>query len=91
MNAKFSVGEVVILQSVHYPEENGETTVINMRFQENPLNASTLEAMDSGWVYTIEGKTGEWHECAIRKKQQPGTLTYDQLMQSLRSPIYEVS
>lgn len=80
MNAKFSEGEVVILQSVHYPEENGETTVLSMRFKENPINTITLE-----------GKTGEWHECAIRKRQQPGTLTYDQLMQSLRSPIYEVN
>jgi len=91
MNAKFAEGEVVILQSVHYPEENGETTVLSMRFKENPVNTVTFEVMDSGWTYTLEGKTGEWHECAIRKRQQPGTLTYDQLMQTLRSPIYEVN
>lgn len=42
---------------------------------------------------TSEGHPCEvtWHECALRKKQQPGEISFDKLMSSLSQPVQEPS
>lgn len=51
MNPKFSVGEVVILQSVNCPQFNGEQTVLI-------VSADKDDYKDPHYGYIISGKTG---------------------------------
>lgn len=104
MNAKFSVGEVVILQSKSMPQYNGEYIIDKIILPKEPhvcrISGIILEDCDEmvGYIFSealldlIEKDGGEtiWSESALRKRQEPGELSYTQLMQSLRSPIYEV-
>lgn len=103
MNAKFSVGEVIILQSKSLPQYNGEYTVEAI-LQKGELFScrltnTTLRQVDGGNTYVLStplaipdtGYETFWAESALRKRQEPGELSYTELMQSLRSPIYEVS
>jgi len=90
MNPKYSEGEVVIIQSKHYPQENGEAIVIDMSFEEKPINAATREFMSESWVYTLEGK-GDWHESALRKRHEPSQMSFQYLIQSINSPVKQES
>lgn len=103
MNAKFSVGEVIILQSKSLPQYNGEYTVEAI-LQKGELFScrltnTLLRQVDGGNAYVLSmplvspdtGHETFWAESALRKKQEPSKFSYTQLMQSLRSPIYEVS
>lgn len=87
MNAKFSEGEVVILQSKYFPALNGEYVVSEIIVEDR----FDFDGNISHFGYSLIGSNIDWVESALRKRQQPGTLTYDQLIQSLRSPIYEVN
>lgn len=86
---KFSVNEVVILKSIHFPQDNGETTVIEMDYQTDAFNRTTLEPMPPSWAYVLEGREGSWSECAIRKKQQSGDMSFKELMSDLKTNIQE--
>lgn len=86
MTPKFSVGEVVILQSQHNPEANGEYTVLS--FERGIGRPSGVEC----YVYMLDGvlswsKLGSWAESALRKKHQPGEHSFTDLMASLKNPV----
>lgn len=104
MNAKFSVGEVIILQSPNLSEYNGEYTIHAIL----PVNEDFKCRLTGRMIYTteglsyildepladlheIDGSETLWDPSSIRKKQEPGELSYTELMQSLHSPIHEVS
>lgn len=99
MNPKFSVGEVVILQSKTRPEFNGECTISEViRPGESYICRVTGVVVWSGTkyiCYLIDEKhhmtpcdnglmtTGMWAEFSIRKKHHPGELSYTELLESL--------
>lgn len=105
MNAKFSEGEVVILQSVTMPQYNGEYIIDKIIHPREPhtcrISGINLEDCEEimGYVFTealldlVANDGGEtiWAETALRKRQEPSELSYTELMQTLRSPIYEVN
>lgn len=76
----FSVGEEVLLQSVRYPELNGECTVLDVR---NSTDNKTF-----GYKLTIaapEPTNGWWIQSALRKKHKPSDHSFDSLMADLKS------
>lgn len=97
MRPKFEVGEVVVLQSKHRPECNGEFSVIEVHSEAEgafPFEGASYHVSEGHYGYFLtddalsscgEGKAF-WAECALRKKHQPGELSFDSLMHSLSSP-----
>lgn len=104
MNAKFSVGELIVLQSKSMPQYNGEYTVEGIIKKDESHTCRLtqrilIESDDFGYILSTplvdlisdNGSETFWAESALRKRQEPSELSYTELMQSLRSPIYEVS
>jgi len=103
MNAKFSIGELVILQSKSMPQHNGEYTVENIINEGEQftcrLTQRTFYNTGKGRGYILctpfiepdRGREIIWAESSLRKRQEPSELSYTELMQTLRSPIYEVN
>lgn len=102
MTPKFSVGEVVILQSVSRPESNGEyiVAVVAGNYEEfiDPHFGSKRMCRGPGTGYVLSDpllvasldyastaikSSAIWAESALRKKHQPGELSYSQLLESL--------
>lgn len=100
MNAKFSVGEVVILQSRSRPECNGEYSVSAIVYGVSAYidpHTGTLARCinrrnDIAYVLSDpnllasdgDGKqSATWLESALRKKHQPGELSYSELLETL--------
>lgn len=86
---KFAVGEVVILCSKYQPECNGEYTIQRVVHGDRP-NIVTNET-ETGYHYQLEGLVGSegnvlWLESSLRKKYQPGEMSFDKLMGVLNSP-----
>jgi len=86
---KFSVNELAILDSIHFPQDNGEVVIVNMEYKVILYNKTTMEPMPSGWVYVLEGKGGTWAEEALRKKFQKGDMSFKELMSDLKTNIQE--
>jgi hypothetical protein len=89
MNPLFSVGEVVILQSVDHPELNGECTVLEAVA---PGKFSSDGGKNGGALFTYRtevyvGKSAWWVESSLRKKHQPGEHSFTDLMASLKNPV----
>lgn len=87
----FSVGEEVILQSVDYPEFNGEYIV------ETAFLPRTNKQVVDGCAYTNahigyflmglyhekggqKGVRSSWRQSALRKKHKPSTKSFSELM-----------
>lgn len=99
---KFAVGEVVVLQSVDSPELNGDHTVIMIPYAgeeyDDPITGVRCIQNDSApFAYILDDPdmvirhmgawlTTTWHESALRKKHQPGTESFQDMMRSLKSP-----
>jgi len=99
MTPKFSVGEVVILQSVSCPQWNGEYSVLMVipygTSYECPFFGTSCDNDDSyGYGYILDDPrlhdvvhglqcSISWAEHALRKKHQPGELSYTELLESL--------
>lgn len=97
---KFSVGEVVILQCRDYPHLNGEYTVTHCIhahevYQDpefgQPLCAEILGYFLDGARLILQDGDGNaatalWYECALRKKHQPGELSFKELLQGIGTP-----
>jgi len=104
MTPKYSIGELVILQSKQLPDYNGEHVIraISMKGSEYTCRISgiTFEDMYAcGVAYIMEeilpekydgddpdiqGQVVEvyWDESSLRKKHQPGELSFQELMNS---------
>lgn len=89
MTPKFAVGEVVILQSEQKPEFNGECEVIKVLSYGEVHGFQKVNAAAFGYVLTVNDEL--WSELALRKKHQPGELSFDKLMSSLSQPVQEPS
>jgi hypothetical protein len=97
---KFSVGEIVILQCNDYPHVNGEYTVTHCIHAHElyndpefgqPLRAEILGYfLDGARLVLPDGggnkATALWYEGALRKKQLPGELSFEELVQELGTP-----
>jgi hypothetical protein len=93
---KFSVGEQVILQSKGKPQYNGEYIVQGIampgkfyRGIEQPVYCTI--GYDLGIVITenfLDVRDGYslWCESALRKKHQPSTESFSQIMNGLKQP-----
>lgn len=87
MKPKFEVGEVVILQCKNYPELNGDYIIADRRVGRfrNILTGLPVERVgyDLGPLLPDIKWFDEIH---LRKKHQPGTLKFDQLMDWMKQP-----
>ena len=90
MNPLFSVGEVVILQSVNWPECNGDATVME-HVANGDLSAYGKINRSGYYAYRLDviASNGNpwWRQSALRKKHQPGEQSFTELMQTLKSPV----
>lgn len=96
MNPKFSVGEVVILQSVDNPQCNGETTVLQVLNDGDRYICHVTGRRvrnEAGLAYVLDvdildatETCMQWDECAIRKKHHPGEHSFTDLMAILNAP-----
>lgn len=98
---KFKVGEEVILVSKSKPHFNGEFIVDKILFDgEDYIDRFTGEVMTclseyNGIGYLLSNKAFNeskgreviWDEIALRKKHQPGEMSFNQLMNSIKFPI----
>lgn len=104
MSTKFSIGELVILQSKSMPQYNGEYTVESIIKKDEHhtcrlTQRNLVQSDDFGYILSTplvdlisnNGSETFWCESALRKRQESSEFSYTQLMQSLRSPIYEVN
>lgn len=102
MNPKFSVGEIVIVQSPNYPETNGEYEVIQIFNYEEFLVycEGAFKSESQPLVYRLKDyvafgkiKVGSKTDCvsepSLRKKHQPGEMDYKELMQTLKNSVLE--
>jgi len=80
---KFSVGEEVILCSKNCPEFNGEYTVVASFYGET---FSRQGKRYIGWNYDLDSThVNYWWETALRKKHKPSDMSFDSLMNSIKS------
>jgi len=84
---KFAVGEVVMVRSEAFPEQNCD-------------NATVIRSLNKRWtcsdsgdqIYTWSYWTDKdynyrpWRESALRKRPDPSTQSFDEIMQELKTP-----
>lgn len=84
----FSINEEVILQSVEFPQYNGEYIVKDFL-----VNRFDGYVYDLGFKIDnpIDGRSDHlWKQSVLRKKHQPSEMTFHELMSSLNVPIKEM-
>lgn len=98
MSPRFSAGEVVILQSVNYPQYSGEYEILKVLFYNDEfpdrLDETTTIICEGDIAYVFTKplasctQRGEciWAEQSLRKKHQPGEISFRSLMDTLKSP-----
>lgn len=98
---KFSVGEVVVLQSTHHPEYNGEYQVFRIanpgevhqcRITGQSHLLGELEKayiLDTPLLAKITGREAFWKECALRKKHDGCGQSFQQLLTCLNTNVKE--
>lgn len=94
---KFSVGEVVILQSKSSPEFNGEYYIACVVFKGQSLicRITGFKYISNCFGYLLNKSFDAedsclealWCESALRKKHQPGEMTFEGLIMSLNNPV----
>lgn len=101
MNPKFSEGEIVILQSAAHPEYAGEYEVFKVLF----YNDEFPDRLDDTVTLVCDGPVGYvftepladlptsteciWAEYSLRKKHNPSSMSYQELMTNLSTKIQE--
>lgn len=100
MKQLYKVGELVIATFVNYPECNGEYTVIEATTAEQTkAEFPMFKIHENSLYYRLDGleikgpRTGTIcnmaAERALRKKQEPGEMGYEELMTSLKNSVLE--
>lgn len=86
MRQVFQVGEEVILQSLTYPELNGECVVLSVVENDDNLAWKDGKLVDVGTHYMYKTSVGSnyWSEIALRKKHEPSDDSFSQLMDKLK-------
>lgn len=85
MTPKFSVGEVVILQSRKFPERNGEYEVVKVL--PHGADHGFQRVSRGNFGYVLSGGRNLWAESALRKKHQPGDMSFTELMVNLSQHV----
>ena len=87
----FEIGEEVILQSKNHPECNGEAVVISYMPSSGGVDRYGVKQVVGGFAYklTIDSPLPNklWHELAIKKKHKPSEMSFEELMNFLKSPV----
>lgn len=102
MNPKYSVGEVIILQSRSLPEYNGEYVVQNIYKpgEKKMCQAGSNIAITDPYRFTYDlGFSFEWRgavistfqEVALRKKHEPSQMSFQSLIQGINNPVKQES
>jgi len=99
MQPKFKVGEAVILQSKNRPELNGEYVIAVIRkngeefHDRNTGELCRCEFKISHFGYVLENcklrdnqREHMWSEPSLRKKHQPGEMSFHSLMEWMKQP-----
>lgn len=90
MTPKFIVGEAVILHSKNHPECNGEYSVTQVWPPDGERKSPDKITIATTFGYTLScddpSSLSCWAESALRKKHQPGELSFSSLMGSLNAP-----
>lgn len=81
---KFQVGEEVILLSHYEPHFNGDRVIMDMWYMDFSEDG---EEEDLVWGYELVGLEGYWRENTLRKKYQPSTESFTELMNSIKIGI----
>ena len=90
MKPLFSVGEEVILQSNMFPDLNGEAVVELVQIAHQSIRGCYCRYMYLlDRTHSDPSRSGSFHECALRKKQEPGG-DLKEFMKSLDQPVSEV-
>lgn len=99
MNPKYSVGEVVILQSIDLPQYNGEYTILKIIEKDAlftcRISTEVFQAVGDGYSYIFEEVLTEalsynfhkeinWCESALRKKHEGSNYSFSELMSTLK-------
>lgn len=100
MKPKFEVGEVVILQSITHPHYNGEYTVEAVIPTKGTykcrLTNDKFTHSHKGYAYLLDSPLkvkaelpfeSAVDEPALRKKHQPGEMSFTNLMSQLNQPV----
>lgn len=101
--AKFSEGEIVILQSISQPWNNGEYTVHRVLTKGSEYNCrisgKPLKRTKDVFAYVLSelvahsdeypGQECPWSERALRKKHNPSEFRYNELIQNLNTKQQE--
>lgn len=105
MNPKYSVGELIILQSREYPEYNGEYYVDKILEKREPSRCrltGDLHAcvgtygpisylLSQPHLNKDTGREVFWSEVALRKRHEPSKMSFQCLIQSINSPVKQES
>lgn len=96
MKQLFEVGEVVIADFKYYPQNNGEYTILEVLTQEQVKAEFPKFNILSDVYYRLEGlaiigpKNGDICDAAgqpaLRKKHQPSSQSFKDMMTTLKSP-----
>lgn len=99
---KFSEGEIVILQSGRFPHYNGEYTVSRVysnpeeifacRLTGTPLRVNLVDKYSYHFDIPLGDDNGReicFLESSLRKKHNPSSMSYQELMTNLSTKIQE--
>lgn len=79
----FEINEMVILQSVYHPEENGVYTISSRKWVFRPGISNPLPHYH--WCYTLNGGSKEWHERVIKKFHTKGNDDYQTVIKKIKN------
>lgn len=81
---RFQLGEQVIVNSVSDPACNGRESVIR-RAHYGAWHSRDCNRSWEGWAYRLSFKSDWWAKSALRKKPEPSSKTFAELMFSIKS------
>lgn len=99
MIPKYSVGEVVIVQSPYHPEGNGEYEILDIfTYEQYQIYCNgEFKSTEAYFIYKLEGylikgkknperSTDCVSEPSLRKRHEPSQMSFQSLIQSINSP-----
>ena len=93
MNPKYSLGEIVILNSPSYPQYNGEYTVVGISKSGEVYKGKIVQAGDKNWYYDLGFNTPKykefslWNEICLLKKHESSKMSFQSLIQSIQNSL----
>lgn len=87
MNNLYSVGEVVILDSKSSPQNNGEYTIVKIELRATINWLGVGPKPEGKTLFYDLGLPRLYVGSALRKRQQPGVLSFQELMETFKTEI----